>query len=212
MKKATTIFGFFLLFSFAGLFCKPVIEELWTEFGSDLDKFNLAGKFSAGKGVPKNNAKALKWYRKAAEMGNPSFQLDLGIIYYYGSLASLPNMIEAEKWFEKAAKQGNEKAQVFLGYIHLEKFVRDFDLAYMWLHKAACNGNARAQFHLGTLFEKSNDFSTKGGLAEAFFWYSLASSKDSLYSRSRDQAEKKLDSEQIAEVQARFRDWHPNSH
>ncbi len=61
------------------------------------------GTMSAwGRGVPKSYAEAAKWYRLAAEQGNPDSQLALGKLYHSG--AGLPiDLVQAYKWYNLAA-------------------------------------------------------------------------------------------------------------
>jgi len=67
-------------------------------------QFNLAVKYATGDGVPKNDAEAVKWYRKAAEQGEVTAQSNLGAMYHNGD--GVPkNDAEAAKWYRKAALQ-----------------------------------------------------------------------------------------------------------
>ena len=61
--------------------------------------------------VPKDMVEAVKWYRKAAEQGDPIAQSSLGDCYASGE--GVPkDMVEAEKWYRKSAEQGfNYSAQ-----------------------------------------------------------------------------------------------------
>ena len=40
--------------------------------------------YDDGQGVAQNYAEAARWYRKAADQGNASAQLNLGVSYYDG--------------------------------------------------------------------------------------------------------------------------------
>jgi S1-C subfamily serine protease len=55
--------------------------------------------------VVKDEAEAVKWFRKSAEQGNASAQYNLGICYYNGQ-GVVKNEIEGYKWFLLAAAQG----------------------------------------------------------------------------------------------------------
>ena len=68
--------------------------------------FEFGRRYAKGDGVPQNNAKAVKWYRMAAEQGHASAQSSLGSMYYYGK--GVPqDYAEAVKWSRLAAEQGN---------------------------------------------------------------------------------------------------------
>ena len=66
--------------------------------------------YAYGDGMPKDNAEAVKWVRRAAEQGYPQAQVKLGVMYEYG-LGVPKDMDEARKWYRKAADQGHAEAQ-----------------------------------------------------------------------------------------------------
>ncbi len=91
-----------------------------------------------GKGVPRDYAEAVKWYRKAAEQGYAGSQNNLGLMYDNGE--GVPqNYAEAAKWYRKAAKQGEAIAQANLGFMYFrgEGMLRDLTQAYMWYDLAS---------------------------------------------------------------------------
>tara|TARA_B110000914_G_C15067684_1_gene266982 strand:+ start:166 stop:492 length:327 start_codon:yes stop_codon:yes gene_type:complete len=47
-------------------------------------QFDLGLMYDNGRGVPENNAEAVKWYRLSAEQGNEFAQLNLGLMYDSG--------------------------------------------------------------------------------------------------------------------------------
>ena len=57
----------------------------------------------------KDGAKAVDWYRKAADVGDPNAQFNLGYCYWTGDGVK-KDTDEAVKWFRKAAEQGNALA------------------------------------------------------------------------------------------------------
>ncbi len=69
--------------------------------------------YQNGRGVPQNDAEAVKWYRLAAEQGNAFGQKYLGAMYQNGR--GVPqNDVDAVKWYRLAAEQGNVGAQASL--------------------------------------------------------------------------------------------------
>ena len=58
----------------------------------------------------KDNAKAEKWCRKAAERGFAEAQNNLGLMYVLGRGVTQDD-VEAVKWFRRAADQGYAAAQ-----------------------------------------------------------------------------------------------------
>ena len=77
---------------------------------------NLGFIYRKGKGVPRNKAEAVKWYRKAAEQGFAQAQYNLGVMYYFGEGVSV-NSIKAYMWWSLAMEQGNESATENLNII-----------------------------------------------------------------------------------------------
>jgi len=63
--------------------------------------------------VPKDYDEAAKWFRKAAELGNPTAQSQLGSCYFHG-LGVSQDTDEGVKWFRKAAEQKDAVAQAVL--------------------------------------------------------------------------------------------------
>jgi hypothetical protein len=58
-----------------------------------------------GRGLPKDDVQAAKWYTLAAEQGDPLAQYDLGQRYDLGVGVSV-DRVEALKWLSLAAAQG----------------------------------------------------------------------------------------------------------
>ena len=93
--------------------------------------------FKGGKGLPKDSAEAVKWYRKSAEQGDAIAQYNLGLMYDSGDGVPQDD-IEAEKWYRKSAEQGNADAQSYLGSMYFlgEGAPKDYVEAYKWLNLA----------------------------------------------------------------------------
>ena len=126
-----------------------------------------------GRGVAKDEAEALTWFRRAAkqdayayyaetaknylkavEDGDPEAQCDLAIAYRYGQ-GCAKNEVEAVKWFRKAAEQGNARAQVEIGRRYLYGLgvgvLTDEAEAVKWFRKAAEQGHKDAETALQEL-------------------------------------------------------------
>lgn len=110
---------------------------------------NTVGEmYEYGRGVERDPAEALKWYRKAADQGEVRAWHNMGRAYNFGQGVS-QDYVEAEKWYRKAAAQGDNEAMFFLGTLyatgHGENTSTDSDiLAYAWLALSAQNGNSTA--------------------------------------------------------------------
>jgi hypothetical protein len=114
---------------------------LWhalAEQGDAEAQFHLGDMYDNGQGVPRNDAEAIKWYRKAAEQGDAVAQFNLGIMYTKGE--GVPqNDGEAAHWYRRAADQGLAGAQFNLGMMYAEGkgAPKDNVQACMWLNQAA---------------------------------------------------------------------------
>ena len=78
--------------------------------GSASAQYNLGGCYANGDGVVKDSAKAVEWFRKAAEQGHVGAQWILGRYYDRGEGVA-KDSVKAVGWYRKAAEQGNEDAQ-----------------------------------------------------------------------------------------------------
>ena len=89
---------------------------------------------------------AMKWYRKAAEIGDAMAQFMLGAMYDSGQ-GTPENREEAIKWYRLAARQGVSPAQFNLGVMYGEGqgVPRDYVIAHMWYNLAAAQGNENAR-------------------------------------------------------------------
>ncbi len=72
-------------------------------------QFNLGWMYDQGEGVPKDAAKAVEWYQKAAAQGDANAQYNLGLMYDRGE--GVPtDLVLAYTWLNLAAAGGDEDA------------------------------------------------------------------------------------------------------
>ncbi len=90
-----------------------------------------------GSSVPQDYARAVKWYRKAAEQGDASSQNNLGIMYDNGQCVT-QDYAKALQWFRKAAEQGDASSQNNLGNMYRSGrgVLQDYAEAHMWYNLA----------------------------------------------------------------------------
>lgn len=118
----------------------------------------------------KNYAEAVKYYRKAAELGNVDAQTTLGWMYDQAK-GVRRNYAEAAKWYRKAAEQGYAYAQNELGvlYYNGQGVKRNYGEALKWFRKAADQGNAAAYGWLGGMYYEGHG--VKKDYSEAAKWF-----------------------------------------
>ncbi len=105
--------------------------------------------FSGTLGVAKDEAEAVKWFRKAAEQNVADAQYSLGVCYANGQGVTEDDA-ESVKWFRKAAEQNFADAQYNLGvyYDSGEGVAKDEVEAYKWWLLAAGQGNDDAKYNM----------------------------------------------------------------
>ena len=78
-----------------------------------LAQYNLGVMYANGDGVPQNYSEAMKWYRRAADQGDPDAQYNLGLMYASGD--GVPsNYVTAYAWVDIAVASENSSADLHL--------------------------------------------------------------------------------------------------
>jgi uncharacterized protein len=146
-------------------------------------QFTLGWMYDEGLRVPKDDAQAVAWYRKAAEQGDEYAQYNLGSKYFKG--AGVPqDPAQAVEWWRKAAEQGNVRAQYALGlmYINGRGVPQDYAQAAVLFRNAADQGYADAQFRLADMYDAGQGV-PKDDVA-AVFWFRKAAEQGSAPAQS----------------------------
>jgi len=143
------------------------------EQGNVSDQYNLGVMYANGLGVARNEAEAVKWYRKAAERGDADAQNNLGAMYAEGRGVA-QSYAEAVKWYGKSAQQGNAIGQNNLGiqFSRGQGVAQNETEAAKWFYKAAEKGKASAQYNLGMAYAKGQGVAKND--TEAIKWYRKA--------------------------------------
>ncbi len=123
------------------------------ETGDGTAQFNVALRYANGQGVVKDDAEAVKWYRKAAEQNDARAQTYLGSCYEFGRGVA-KDVAEAVKWYRRAAEQNDSRAQFNLGvcYENGRGVAKNEAEAVTWYRKAAEQNEADAQYNLGIFY------------------------------------------------------------
>ena len=134
----------------------------------------LSQRYEIGRGVPRDDSRALFWLQKAAQGGYPPAEDALGD-RYAGGVGVKKDEALAVSWYLRAGRHGYGESQDLLGlrYERGEGVPRDLSRARYWYERAAKDaGNPDAFSRLGVLWETG-----QGGprsLERAYFWESLA--------------------------------------
>ncbi|MDH3466506.1 MAG: protein kinase [Gammaproteobacteria bacterium] len=109
-------------------------------------KYYVGLMYDTGKGVPRDDAEAVKWYRRAAEQGYDPAQNAMGVMYAQGRGVARDDRAALE-WYRRAAAQCNTDAQTDIGNMYAEgrgTAQSDFQ-AYAWYEAAAAAGSKIAK-------------------------------------------------------------------
>lgn len=98
------------------------------------------------RGVPKDEAEALKWYMLSAAQGNAAALVNLGLMHETGRGGLRKDLAEAARMYRAAAELGNPVGQVNLGWMFEQGqgVAKDVQTAVALYQRAAAQGNDRA--------------------------------------------------------------------
>lgn len=129
------------------------------EAGNAMAQLRLALMYDQGDGVPRSATAAMPWYQRAAALGEPESQVQLGIAYEAGLYGFPENWDLSAKLNETSAMQGWRKGQF--------QFGRDFQFgmgvpqdrqqAIAWYQEAAANGDPNGQYWAQWLSDPTNN-------------------------------------------------------
>lgn len=110
-------------------------------------------------GLPRDETKAVEWYRKAATQGYTKAETNLGDMYFFGRGGLDRNPLEALSWYLKAADQHWPDAQYRLGYMYESGTgtAKDLQRAVALYRSAAESGYPDAENLLGALYATGGD-------------------------------------------------------
>ena len=131
----------------------------------------LAEMYQFGLVVPKDDKKAAKWYRLAAEQGDSEARSIMGLIYANGQGVAQDDR-EAMQWYRLAAEQ--RVASRRIGIYNLAK--SNDPQALKALTDGAENGVVEAQYYLGAMYANGQGVSQDH--KESAKWYRLAAEQE----------------------------------
>lgn len=142
-----------------------------------LAQCELGKRYTKGTGVNKDHTEAARWFRLAANQGNPEAQRNLAFAFLNGR--GLPkDEVEGMHQLRLAANAQDAPAQRQLGYhyamgIGVAANERE---AVQWFRMAADQYDVFAQYNLA--FALANGKGVPANQTEAAYWYELAAKQD----------------------------------
>ncbi|MBK6982960.1 MAG: sel1 repeat family protein [Betaproteobacteria bacterium] len=123
------------------------------ESGDPEAMLNVAESLFVGDGVQEDRREAMKWFRLAADKGEPRHQMRLGAILCIEP-PPIGNFSEGFDLVLRAARRGLPEAQYFAAaeLATGESVERNLAFAAEWYRKAAEGGLAEAQYNLGLMY------------------------------------------------------------
>ncbi len=111
--------------------------------------------YDTGQGVSQDPAKALAWYRRAAEAGSPAGAFNVGVFYDSG-LGMQPDEEQAAFWYGRAASEGFARAEYNLALLYEEGagVPKNRERAVALFRQAAAQGLTAARAHLASLGQR----------------------------------------------------------
>lgn len=132
-------------------------------WGSDEARWRLGRLYATGRGVARDERRAVAEFARAAEFGCGEARFDLGLMHAEGRGTDADDRLALD-WFRRAASKGHARAQYNVGLMY-EKgragLAGDREEAMRRYAAAAASGHAAAQSRLSRLFAAAAAAETK---------------------------------------------------
>ncbi|MDP6718920.1 MAG: tetratricopeptide repeat protein, partial [Pirellulaceae bacterium] len=131
--------------------------------------YTLGVMYRLGRGVKRDFAKAMEWFRKSADKKNGSAMGKLGLMYARGESVK-KDFVMAATWARKGAEIGSPTAMYVYGWaLHNGEGVKEDKATGLdWLQKGATKGNKNAMEYVGKHHYKAREYD------QAKKWYEKA--------------------------------------
>jgi localization factor PodJL len=170
--------------------------------GNPAAEYELALRYTEGRGVAPSRDEAVRWLERAANHGLAPAQYRLGSLYEKGQGVK-KDLEAARRLYIAAASKGNAKAMHNLAVLYAEGISGDPDYrnAAQWFRKAADHGVPDSQYNLGILYARG--IGVEANLAESYKWFALAAQQgDKDANKKRDDVAARLDAQSLAAARA----------
>lgn len=175
--------------------------------GDAAAEFEVAARFTDGRGVPPSNELAAHWLDRAAKQGLAPAQFRLGGFYEKG-IGVKKDLVMARDLYAAAAAKGNGKAMHNLAVLYSEGLngPADYRTAALWFRQAADHGISDSQYNLAILYARG--IGVEQNYTESYKWFSLgANAGDSEAAKKRDEVATHLDAQSLAAAQSAVQKW-----
>lgn len=173
------------------------------EKGEAAAQIELAGLYSKGEAIAKDEGAAIKWLLKAAEQGDEKAQVLVGQKLLNGKDAT-----EGIKWLTKAAELGNTEAQMTLGGIYIggRGVRKNSTEAAKWFMMSAGAGSAAAQCQISRMH--MTGAGVKKDDVEALKWANIAAAQGDIGAKKLALfIEQKMPREKVVEAMKLSREY-----
>jgi len=164
--------AFLLAFLFIGSVAVADLPTLKAQASSGLPaaQVGLGIAYRDGKGVARDYAQALAWFRKAAEKDDAAALDNLGWMYEHG-FGATADLAAASRYYRASADKGHAQGQWNLGRMYAETAWGRYDNAEAarWYRRAADAGHAWAQYRLGLAYLQGMGVAADNGQAHQWF-------------------------------------------
>ena len=161
-------------------------------------QYELAMRLFEGRGAPKDQPAAARWFERAASLGLAPAQYRLGSMYEKGiGVTRDPGV--AKRWYLKAAQAGNARAAHNLAAMSADPSGGEpnYPEAAKWFRKAGELGVRDSQYNLAILYARG--LGVEKDLGQALLWFSLAAQQgDADAARKRDEIAGQMDPASLA--------------
>lgn len=169
--------------------------------------FEIAVRYTDGRGVAADRAEAAKWYKMAADRGLAPAQYRLANLYEKANGVER-NLPEAKRYYTLAAEQGNAGAMHNLAVLLASDAAGqpDFSAAAQWFIKASELGVRDSQFNLAILYARGSG--VKQDIEESYKWFAIAAKDgDADAAQKRDEVAGAMSPQQLQSAKAKVDAW-----
>lgn len=139
-------------------------------------RVRLGYMYHEGRGVPRDDTKAVEQFRLAAAVGVAEAQSVLGFFRENG-IGVPQDFVKALVWYRRAEARGDSWARTRLALMYRDGrgVPRDLERAFQLFRTSADQGDRTAQYYLGQALE--NGWGAAENIAAAIEWYAAAANQ-----------------------------------